>query len=144
MILAGSSPVAGGAPTLQSASNFNTSYNQVCGAGAENSTACLNLVYNEVRSHFAYTDYLNKENEAVEAELARLARPMIKQAVVPLGVDPKSVLCEFFKVRGGAAAAGRAPPPTRAHARPPPFSQAGVCEKGAKCKYARFNPRKPT
>ena len=64
--------MAGGAPTLQSASNFNTSYNQVCGTGAENSTACLNLVYNEVRSHFAYTDYLNKENEAVEDVLDSL------------------------------------------------------------------------
>jgi hypothetical protein len=51
------------------------------------------------------------EKKRMEAELAALMKSSlsIKQAVVPAGVDPKSVLCEFFK--------------------------AGVCEKGAKCKF---------
>lgn len=45
------------------------------------------------------------------AELASLMKSSmaIKQPPVPEGVDPKSVLCAFFK--------------------------AGVCERGAKCKY---------
>jgi hypothetical protein len=44
-------------------------------------------------------------------ELAQLMKGSmaIKQAPVPEGVDPKSVLCAFFK--------------------------AGVCERGAKCKF---------
>lgn len=59
-----------------------------------------------------------KEKEAVEAELARLARPIIKQAAVPAGVDPKSVLCEFFKVRP-LRALRCAPAPDRRLTSPP-------------------------
>ncbi len=52
-----------------------------------------------------------KEKEKMEKELAALMRSSlaIKQPPVPEGVDPKSILCAFFK--------------------------AGVCEKGAKCKF---------
>jgi len=48
--------------------------------------------------------------EAAKKELLELFKPVVKQAKVPLGVDPKSVLCELFK--------------------------AGVCPKGKKCKYS--------
>ena len=47
---------------------------------------------------------------AAAEELRALQRASIKQKPLEPGVDPKSVVCEFFK--------------------------AGCCEKGAKCKYA--------
>jgi hypothetical protein len=47
---------------------------------------------------------------AIEREMAALLRSSVKQPPLAPGVDPKSVLCEFFK--------------------------AGCCEKGARCKYA--------
>lgn len=46
----------------------------------------------------------------IEKEMAALLRGSIKQPKLDPGVDPKSVLCEFFK--------------------------AGCCEKGDKCKYS--------
>ena len=66
--------VQGGPPALTSVTNFNSTYNQTCGGGAANSTACKSLLYNETRSHFAYTDYLNRENEAVEDVLKALEK----------------------------------------------------------------------
>ncbi|KAI9219488.1 hypothetical protein BC828DRAFT_349314 [Blastocladiella britannica] len=51
-----------------------------------------------------------KEREAQKkAELAELFKPVTAQKI-PFGVDPKSVLCAFFK--------------------------AGICQKGAKCKFS--------
>lgn len=47
--------------------------------------------------------------EQAEMEKAALFRTAVAKTVVPQGVDPKSVLCEFFK--------------------------AGKCVRGAKCKY---------
>lgn len=47
---------------------------------------------------------------AAEKELAMLLRGTIRQPKLDPGVDPKSVLCEFFKQ--------------------------GCCEKGDKCKYS--------
>jgi hypothetical protein len=47
---------------------------------------------------------------ALEKEMAALTRAGIKQPKLEAGVDPKSVLCEFFKQ--------------------------GVCEKGDKCKFS--------
>jgi hypothetical protein len=54
---------------------------------------------------------IKKEKEKMALELAQLMKGSlaIKQPPVPEGVDPKSVLCAFFK--------------------------AGVCERGAKCKF---------
>jgi hypothetical protein len=48
--------------------------------------------------------------EQAEMEKAALFRTAVAKTVVPHGVDPKSVLCEFFK--------------------------AGKCVRGAKCKYS--------
>lgn len=48
--------------------------------------------------------------DAAEKELQALLRASVKQPKLEAGVDPKSVLCEFFK--------------------------AGVCEKGEKCKFS--------
>ncbi len=50
------------------------------------------------------------EKEKMEKEMAQLFRATIKQPKLEAGVDPKSVLCEFFKQ--------------------------GVCDKGAKCKFS--------
>jgi len=47
---------------------------------------------------------------AAQKELEELFKPVVKQAKVPLGVDPKSVVCELFR--------------------------AGACTKGKKCKYS--------
>ncbi len=54
---------------------------------------------------------MKAEKDAMEKELARLMKSTlcIKHEPVPEGVDPKSILCAFFK--------------------------AGVCEKGARCKF---------
>lgn len=49
------------------------------------------------------------EQARMEKELQALKRTTIRQATVPPGVDPKSVLCEYFKQ--------------------------GVCDKGDKCKF---------
>eukprot|EP00029_Vermamoeba_vermiformis_P000932 TRINITY_DN11100_c0_g1_i1.p1 TRINITY_DN11100_c0_g1~~TRINITY_DN11100_c0_g1_i1.p1 ORF type:complete len:400 (+),score=163.50 TRINITY_DN11100_c0_g1_i1:41-1201(+) len=51
-----------------------------------------------------------KEKEEREKELAELFKPVIKQQKVPVGADPKSVVCEFFKK--------------------------GQCTKGPKCKFS--------
>lgn len=48
--------------------------------------------------------------EAAKKEMDLLFKPVIQQPKLPLGVDPKSVVCEFFK--------------------------AGQCTKGNKCKYS--------
>ncbi|EFA82915.1 CCCH-type zinc finger-containing protein [Heterostelium album PN500] len=59
------------------------------------------------------TDQAKKDKELAEKakkEMADLLKPTIVQAKVPLGVDPKSIVCEFFK--------------------------AGQCTKGNKCKFA--------
>ena len=48
--------------------------------------------------------------EQAEIEKAALFRTAVAKTVVPQGVDPKSVLCEFFR--------------------------AGKCVRGAKCKYS--------
>ncbi|KAJ2157749.1 Translation machinery-associated protein 46 [Coemansia sp. RSA 552] len=45
-----------------------------------------------------------------QEEFAELFRPAVQQQKVPFGVDPKTVLCEFFK--------------------------AGSCARGAKCKFS--------
>ncbi len=50
------------------------------------------------------------EQERMEKELAMLFRSSIRQPVVPPGVDPKSIVCEFFKNK--------------------------ICEKGDKCKFS--------
>ncbi|XP_078445130.1 zinc finger C-x8-C-x5-C-x3-H type family protein [Wolffia australiana] len=51
-----------------------------------------------------------EEEKAREKELSELFKVAISQPKVPLGVDPKSILCEFFK--------------------------AGQCLKGFKCKFS--------
>lgn len=57
-----------------------------------------------------------KEKEAKRAmkgqktELEILLAPVVKKTVVPIGVDPKTVICEYFK--------------------------AGACKNGAKCKFS--------
>lgn len=51
-----------------------------------------------------------EEEKAREKELNELFKVAISQPKVPLGVDPKSILCEFFK--------------------------AGQCAKGFKCKFS--------
>ncbi|XP_009602547.1 zinc finger CCCH domain-containing protein 11 isoform X1 [Nicotiana tomentosiformis] len=51
-----------------------------------------------------------EEEKAKEKELNELFKVAISQPKVPLGVDPKSILCEFFK--------------------------AGQCVKGFKCKFS--------
>lgn len=51
-----------------------------------------------------------KEEEERKKLEAELFKPAVTQAKAPLGVDPKSVLCEFFKV--------------------------GMCTKGNKCKFS--------
>ncbi len=64
--------VNGTAPPITPLATFNSTYNQVCGGGAANSTACKALLFNETRAHFRNTDYLNKENGAVEDVLKAL------------------------------------------------------------------------
>lgn len=51
------------------------------------------------------------EEEKQKAELAALFKPAVTQPKVPFGVDPKTVLCAFFK-------------------------SAGTCAKGDKCKFS--------
>lgn len=51
-----------------------------------------------------------EEEKAREKELNELFKVAISQPKVPVGVDPKSILCEFFK--------------------------AGQCQKGFKCKFS--------
>lgn len=51
-----------------------------------------------------------KQEEANKAELAALFKPVVQQQKVPPGVDPKTVLCAYFK--------------------------AGQCSKGDKCKFS--------
>lgn len=51
-----------------------------------------------------------KMEEAAKAELAKLINPVIQQQKVPFGVDPKTVVCAYFKV--------------------------GQCSKGDKCKFS--------
>jgi hypothetical protein len=53
---------------------------------------------------------LKAEKERMEKELAMLFKAGIKQPKLDPGVDPKSVVCEFFKQ--------------------------GVCEKGVRCKFS--------
>eukprot|EP01111_Echinosteliopsis_oligospora_P004143 TRINITY_DN1655_c0_g1_i1.p1 TRINITY_DN1655_c0_g1~~TRINITY_DN1655_c0_g1_i1.p1 ORF type:complete len:360 (-),score=150.73 TRINITY_DN1655_c0_g1_i1:118-1197(-) len=48
--------------------------------------------------------------EAAKREMEILFKPVINQTKVPVGVDPKSILCEYYKQ--------------------------GSCAKGAKCKYS--------
>ena len=50
-----------------------------------------------------------EEEKAREKELNDLFKVAVTQPKVPVGVDPKSILCEFFK--------------------------AGQCQKGFKCKF---------
>jgi hypothetical protein len=52
-----------------------------------------------------------EEEEKKKAELAALFKPAVTQPKVPFGVDPKTVLCAFWKA-------------------------AGSCAKGDKCKYS--------
>lgn len=47
-------------------SGFDSSLKNYCSPGFENSTACQDFLYKDAKSHFAFTDYLNRENEAVE------------------------------------------------------------------------------
>ncbi|XP_020538166.1 zinc finger CCCH domain-containing protein 11 isoform X2 [Jatropha curcas] len=51
-----------------------------------------------------------EEDKAKEKELNELFKVAVSQPKVPIGVDPKSILCEFFKV--------------------------GQCAKGFKCKFS--------
>lgn len=51
-----------------------------------------------------------KLEEARAAELAAMIKPVVQQQKVPFGVDPKTVMCAFFK--------------------------AGQCTKGDKCKFS--------
>lgn len=51
-----------------------------------------------------------KAEEALQAELAALNKPIVQQQKVAFGVDPKTVLCAYFK--------------------------AGQCSKGEKCKFS--------
>lgn len=51
-----------------------------------------------------------KMEEAAKAELAKLINPVVQQQKVPFGVDPKTVMCAYFKV--------------------------GQCSKGDKCKFS--------
>lgn len=51
-----------------------------------------------------------KQEEAKKAELAALFKPVVQQQKVALGVDPKSIVCAFFKQ--------------------------GLCQKGDKCKFS--------
>uniref|UniRef100_A0A2P2K2T8 Zinc finger CCCH domain-containing protein 11 n=1 Tax=Rhizophora mucronata TaxID=61149 RepID=A0A2P2K2T8_RHIMU len=51
-----------------------------------------------------------EEDKAKEKELSDLFKVAVSQPKVPVGVDPKSILCEFFKV--------------------------GQCAKGFKCKFS--------
>jgi uncharacterized protein (DUF305 family) len=53
---------------------------------------------------------LKEEKKRMEEEMKSLLRSSIKQPKLDVGVDPKSVVCEFFKQ--------------------------GVCEKGDKCKFS--------
>ena len=50
------------------------------------------------------------EEEMRKAELAELFKPVQTQQKVPFGIDPKTILCQFFK--------------------------AGQCQKGDKCKFS--------
>ncbi|KYQ88621.1 CCCH-type zinc finger-containing protein [Tieghemostelium lacteum] len=62
----------------------------------------------------AKADAKKKEKELQEKakkEMADLLKPTIVQAKVPIGVDPKSIVCEFYK-------------------------QTNSCAKGNKCKFA--------
>ena len=52
-----------------------------------------------------------EEEEQKKAELAQLFKPSVTQPKVPFGVDPKTVLCAFWK-------------------------SSGSCAKGDKCKYS--------
>jgi hypothetical protein len=52
-----------------------------------------------------------EEDEKKKAELAQLFKPAVTQPKVPFGVDPKTVLCAFWK-------------------------SSGSCVKGDKCKYS--------
>ena len=52
---------------------------------------------------------MKADKERMEKELAALTKSSLKQPPLPEGVDPKSVLCVFFK--------------------------AGVCDRGEKCKF---------
>ena len=51
-----------------------------------------------------------KAEEQKKQELAELFKPVVQQQKVPYGVDPKTILCSFFK--------------------------AGTCQKGTKCKFS--------
>lgn len=51
-----------------------------------------------------------KAEEDKKMELAELFKPVVQQQKVPFGVDPKTILCAFFK--------------------------AGSCQKGTKCKFS--------
>ena len=51
-----------------------------------------------------------RREEERKAELAELFKPVIQNQKVPFGVDPKTILCNFFK--------------------------AGSCTKGSKCKFS--------
>jgi len=71
-------------------------------------------VANQVKGQKTETDFEKKKKKEEELERLRfenlLVAPTIIQPKVPIGVDPKSVLCEFFKV--------------------------GKCTKGDRCKYS--------
>ena len=51
-----------------------------------------------------------KEAEREKAEMAKIFKPVVQVQKVPFGVDPKTVLCQYFK--------------------------AGQCTKGDKCKFS--------
>lgn len=51
-----------------------------------------------------------KEAEKEKQELAKLIKPVVQVQKIPFGVDPKTVLCQYFK--------------------------AGLCAKGDKCKFS--------
>lgn len=75
---------------------------QVSSGGAKNAKSAEELARQKREQ--------KKLEEAREAELAAMTKPVVQQQKVPFGVDPKTVLCAFFK--------------------------AGQCSKGDKCKFS--------
>ena len=68
----------------------------------------------------AAKDALKAGKEALEMEKAALFQTVVAKTIVPSGVDPKSVLCEFYKagkVRGQARPVRRRRRPLRCRLR---------------------------
>ena len=53
-----------------------------------------------------------KAQEQAKKEAAELFKTVVNETKVPIGVDPKSVLCEFFKVGKVRGRLIRAAPPS--------------------------------